>query len=350
MLLPSPLDSVGHVTAHYDRVKIAAKASKADLLRLLPMASLQTHSLDFRVKQRHAYTGVYNANIDVVCATDRAPLRILACAPGALMGHVVTEVEIAVDSREIPSLHEAMEILDKVVRHAGKARHSRDRVIASAAPWNERNVKRNKKAGLVEGVPTVYFEDRAAEVGLKIYLRQQRRKGGGLGGYIVRIEFTLRTKAISRHLGGDTISALVRASLKRFVQENLAVATVDYEAMGALVGRRRSTGQQSGNSRFRGSAERTGHMATRHWAAHEFSAKRDAICKAKGRNAAHAFESREHIWGEFLCAWKSPAQIRSKLLALRREELAARRSKKGRVAGRPRYTLKAIEACFVRSA
>lgn len=44
MLLPSPLDSIGHVTVHYDRVTIAAKASKANLLRVLPMGPLLTGS------------------------------------------------------------------------------------------------------------------------------------------------------------------------------------------------------------------------------------------------------------------------------------------------------------------
>lgn len=350
MLLPHPLESLGHWTVHYDRVKIATKANKPTLMMALPMAPLRQHSMKFKITQKHKHTAVYQANIVLVCATDRAPLRILAHSAGALGGHVATVVEIAADSRETSSLQEAIAMLERVVRHVGKSYHVRRRVIATAKPWDVEDFKRNAGKGWVEGIPTIYFEARKASVGLKVYLRRQKRKGGGLGGYVVRIEFTLRRKAVRRHLGGDTISALVRASLGRFVQNNLTVTSVDYEALGALVGPRRLTGKQSGDSRFLGSAERRGHIATRHWAAQEFSAKRDAICMQEGSNAARAFESREHIWGEFLWAWNCPAQIKEKLFELQREESAARRSKNGPVAGRPRYTKKAIEACFVRSA
>jgi hypothetical protein len=110
----------------------------------------------------------------------------------------------------------------------GKHRHQR-RYLRS-----EHKPDRTPKAGHVSQ-PTFYLENPRSGVKIKSYMRHRKLPGGGYGGLVVRLEWTLTGRpALIRHLRGNQISHLLAADLNDFLRRNIRLERPDHAALGNL--------------------------------------------------------------------------------------------------------------------
>jgi hypothetical protein len=168
------------------------------------------------------------SNIDIV-APQYAALRLLFQHQTVLKKSRSTMAEPAID---IPasSFEDPKAIMRAVVSHVDKPRHQRGHLRTEYDPF------RKPRPGHASELPTIYYEDRKASVALKCYTRQIKLPAGQFGDLCVRLEWTLKGKrALTRHLGGNQLSHLMNANLRKFVWRNIRLICVDYIALGKLL-------------------------------------------------------------------------------------------------------------------
>jgi hypothetical protein len=127
----------------------------------------------------------------------------------------VTEVEVAYDSFDIDPQEKWWALLNSLSKH----RHQRAYVWVCGYPCG-----------------TIYFEDRTSTVALKAYVRSRKLPNGKYGDEHLRIEFTLKRKeVIGRHLGGNTLSDLLKADLVGFRDRNLRLEIIDHDQLARVL-------------------------------------------------------------------------------------------------------------------
>ena len=332
------VSGLGAAVVHYDRVRLASTVPAGGLLSDFPVRELRQASHDFGVEERRYWRLPYKSNISVVCPEDMAALALLSAQEGALGAYACVAVEIAADIH-FATIADVERSLHGLAASLSKPRHMRGRL---EWVWRRCQTEEERKwlaeRGLLD-LPTFYFEDRKAGVGLKLYGRREKLPAGRFGGYVLRIEWTLnKRRTIERHLGGSTISDLLRADLPLFVRKHLVLERVDWPALGLLIkpfcpdGRR----QLLGNMFARGNA------------AHD-SAKKIAAARVRNKAKRYvAFLESADAWELTLETGRSPAQLRGILRALGKREASRTSRGNGKRRVRPRYSRHRINGCFER--
>ena len=227
---------IGGAVVHFDRIRLASTVPAGDLLSSLPIQELRQASHDFSVEERHRWRRLpYRSTINVVSPEDMTPFTLLQGHERALGAYACMEVEIAADIH-LATLTEVERALHQMAESLSKPWHMSGRVKWVHRPCDkEQDRKWLAERGLLD-LPTYYFEDRKAGVGLKAYGRREKLPAGRFGGYVLRIEWTLRKRrTIERHLSGSTISHLLQADLTLFVRKHLVLEQVDWPALGLLI-------------------------------------------------------------------------------------------------------------------
>jgi hypothetical protein len=189
----------------------------------MPVERLRKMSHQFCINRYHGQNQRMKSTVLVTCAGNLDPLVILQAHD---VKHSVVEAEVAFDVH-VTSIDDARERLKALIGLVDKPRHQRGRLRIEHKPDKE------PPAGC-RAEPTIYFEDRKSGVRLKCYIRQEKVAAGKFGGLILRLEWTLKASAITRHLGGNQIKHLIAADLNAFLVKNLRLQSVDHVAVGKL--------------------------------------------------------------------------------------------------------------------
>jgi hypothetical protein len=293
------IPGIGPLQPCFDRVEIVSSSTVGKLKTLLPIAALKL-------------------------ACHRFELRTYPGPDPRLRSRIVIVGSHTADPWPILAKHEVDLGLFALVGQLGKRRHQRGYVFSVHKPDD------TPSAGCV-AEPTFYLEGRKGSVGLKCYVRHQKRPAERFGGLCVRVEWTLTGKpALTRHLGGNRINHLATADLNAFLKRSLRLERVDHVALGNLLFPPR----------------RIPPNAQAPWNDPAYRARRAAFL------ALRLLAEREtDKFGDPIAAWKtcrdSPAQIRGYLRELRDGN---RPRKRGRPKQKPRYrrpiTDYRINQCF----
>jgi hypothetical protein len=317
------IPGVGPLQPSFDRVEIVSSATVGKLKELLPIAALELACHRFELR---TYTGPdprLRSRMVIVGSHAANPWPILAKHEADLARYRTTRAEIAFDV-EAASIAAARDGLFALIGQLGKRRHQRGHIFSVHKPDD------TPPAGCV-AEPTFYLEDRKGSVGLKCYVRHEKRAGGGFGGVCVRLEWTLTGKtALTRHLGGNRIYHLATADLNRFLRRNLRLEQVNHVALGNLLFPHR----------------RIPAKAPKPWNDPDYRARRAAFLVL--RNLAYRERDK---FGDWNAAWRtcrdSPAQIRGYLRGLRDGKRPRKRGRPKQKRGDRRpITEYRINVCF----
>lgn len=362
MRLVWPLSSVGKMHVHFDRIRVAVPLPKAELLASLPVARLKAAAHFFEVQEKHKFNHDYMANIELVCAGTDEPLRILSQSENSLGTYSVTQVEVSGDiviwphrKGSMPKWQETNAILRGeehlllFVRYLLKRNAHRGIVIPSYRLSKQKPLPK----GLVDSV-TFYYEGSKSTNRLKIYLRWKKLPAGQFGPLILRAEWTLRTPAaLTRHLGGKDLRALLRADLEAFVRRQVVVAEVDHLKLGTLLMPSRRLIRLTSAAR-----SHLGWKPASYWiqqyprrrarsaAARSLDERKTRVAK-ESREAARVFES-ERAWRWERAAHESPTRYLHEVRKAQRKEERELASKKraSRARRKPRITDHRIAKAF----
>ena len=310
------IPNIGTVCVGLDTVRIHSVVSQKKLQRSLPIIALKAAAHSFAIRKYRGPHPTIKSELVVVCASNNLPLQILAANAPALGKHWVVSAEIAADV-DTGTFEEAETKLFRLIGTQRKLRHRQGCLCL----YDDQKQNRPRAGHL--RLPTVYFDDRKCALHLKIYARQRKLQARQFGGYLMRIEWTIRRRrALERHIGGNRLSDLLNANLLHFFLHNFRHEQVDYVKLGQLTFPRTVANEER--------ASRGAHLLLRTFA------YRDA--KKYG-----GFERAQAVWN-------SPSQLRGYL----------RNKAKGKVkrrVGRPKHvaaiqrspiTPYRIEQCFVR--
>jgi hypothetical protein len=224
------IPGVGTMRTGFDRVRIVSSASVGALKKMLPMQALEGASHRFQITRYKGLNHRLRSDLTIICAGNDAPLRILSDCKALLGNHAAVAVEVALDAEDGTTLT-APESLLALVGQVVKPRHRRRQLRVEHQP------DRTPPLGCLPE-PTYYFEAGRSTVKQKVYARQRKLAGGGFGEEHVRLEWTLTGKrAITRHLGGNTIEHLLSADLDRFIDRYLRLEQVDFVTLGYVLRR-----------------------------------------------------------------------------------------------------------------
>ena len=221
------LRGIGTGLLNYDLVRIVSSQSVGALKKILPVTQLQMLSHSFSVTRYKGKDPGLKSNIKIV-----APQHLAWCLldqhHAILKKHRVTVAEVAND---IPAsaIEDAEQTMRTIISRLDKPRHQRGYLRSQHDPFKK------PRPGHRSELPTIYYENRKASVALKCYARYIKLPARQLGGLCVRLEWTLKGKrALRRHLGGNQISHLMAANLRRFVLRNVRLVRIDRVALGEL--------------------------------------------------------------------------------------------------------------------
>ncbi len=219
---------VSELRLSYDRIEFVSSAWPGWLWKNLPVKELRRASHYFHIKEvdKNPY---YHSRIILVCVPEnRHALELLKAHEVCLFGYAVSVAEIAADALA-QSDKQALAIQRVSIGTVNKRRHVRGDVIVA---FDE---ERQTPKGFIDG-PTLYHEDAHSSVAFKNYCRFDKAPAGQFTAQaIARWEWTLKTGAIQRHLGGKHLSDLLNADLPAFAAKNLNHDRVDYAAVGKLL-------------------------------------------------------------------------------------------------------------------
>jgi hypothetical protein len=298
------IPGVGPLQPCFDRVEIVSSATVGKLKELLPIAALELACHRFELR---TYTGPdprLRSRMIIVGSHAANPWPILAKHEADLARYRTTRAEIAFDV-DAASIAAARDGLFALIGQLGKRRHQRGHIFSVHKP------DETPPAGYV-AEPTFYLEDRKGSVGLKCYVRHQKRAGGGFGGVCVRLEWTLTgNPALTRHLGGNRIYHLATADLNGFLRRNLRLERVDHVALGNLF-----CGIKNTARRDRSSTPTEYKTIWDQWKDPNYRARRAAFLVLR-----LLADREKDKFGDPIAAWRtcrdSPAQIRGYLRELR---------------------------------
>jgi hypothetical protein len=223
---------VGTFRPSFDQVEIAMCDYPAPLHRLLPIESLVEFSHRFQIDELTDHPH-YRSKIKLTCAQNEQPIWIFNQWTHVLAPHSLTKAELAFDIKVKSSAH-GWQVLLWLVRHLGKTRHQRCKVVVFDEP------SATDAAYGQLPFPTFYFEDRSSSVALKLYMRLEKLPQERFGGIVVRLEWSLKGSAVRRHLRGKQVSDLLDADLNGFLRKNLVLETLDTVALGRLLAPRQA--------------------------------------------------------------------------------------------------------------
>jgi hypothetical protein len=303
-----------------------------------PVCIVERASYRFEITRYKGPNPRLRSVLTIICAGNDAPLRILSDCKALLRNHAAVAVEVALDAEGGTTLT-APESLLALVGQLVKPRQRRPRLRVEHRP------DRAPPLGCLPE-PTYYLEAGRSTVKQKVYARERKLAGGGHGEPHVRLEWTLTGKrAITRHLGGNTIENLLSADLDRFIERNLRLEQVDHVTLGYVLRRVPANRRPRKPSKL----SSTGKMTIRdQWRDPDFWARQVTLRTLRGLahrelklghypDFQHALATCQH----------SPAQIRAYLKELRDGTRPRRRGRPRNVkpARRP-ITDYQINSCF----
>ena len=222
------IPGVGVLHPGVDRVVIISTASVGVLKALLPIKALKKAFHSFHVVTYDGRDPRLHAKIIAVGAGSHRPWTLLKKHEKALQRYRITEVELAYDIKYCPSSQAESSLLALLARW-DKRWHQRGHLNLICKPGAALS------PGYLLDLPTAYYESRRSSVSMKCYGRKAKLPGGGFGGCVIRLEWTLKGKpALIRHLGDNQINNLLAADLNVFLKRNLRLARVDHVAVGKL--------------------------------------------------------------------------------------------------------------------